>query len=362
MKKLLALLMSMMLVAALLVGCSSGGTEEAAPAEEAEEVVEEAAEEPEAEAEEPAEEAAPALENNKVAMLYNSVVTDGGWNQTADEEMHKLAEQYGLDVSYKENVSDEEVMDLIRQYAADGYGLIVDAEQYHCEQIAEIAPEFPDTKFACLNGYVGKAPNFWSITGDMWQHVYIAGVMAGKVTESNKIGIITFSTDSDSALTMKSSLAAGAQSVNPDAEIIHMATGSFSDLQAGKECAAALVSQGCDIIYCNSGDCNETVMQYCIDNQVYTISAIVDRNAMDDTYVLGSAMMPPTSMLDDMVAAYVEGTFEGADAADVRGIASGVEEFRINPSILDKYDQEVWDAIDAAEQDVINEVVTKPEY
>ena len=353
MKKVLALILSLAMVMSMVVGC--GSTAEA-PAEEpaAEEAVEETAEAP---AEEAAEEPAADF-NPKVAMIYNSAVKDGGWNETADEKMHELAEQYGLEVSYQEKVDDTIILDTLRNYASSGYGLIVDNEQYHCEQIAEVCQEFPDVKFACCNGYLGKADNFWAITGDMWQHIYLAGVAAGSVTKSNKIGLITFSTDSDSALTMKAALTGGVAMANPDAEVIHVATGSFSDLEAGKEMAQSLLDQGCDVILCNSGDCNGTVCQFCIDNEIYAISAIVDRNDMDDTYMLGSAMMPPTAMLDAFVTAYVNGEFVGADAPDVKGIESGVEEWRLNPALADTIGKDIAENIEKATAGILDGSIT----
>ena len=343
MKKALAFVMSLTLMAAMLTGCGSAASSSEAPAPAESSVAEESKEE----AAESSEEAGAAdYSNEKIAVIFNSVIVDGGYNEGIFNHMNDLQKQYGFQLSYQENVGDTEINDVLRNYASDGYGLILDAEQYHCEQIAEIAPEFPDTKFGCINGYVACAPNFMSVASDMWQHVYLGGVMSGMVTKSNKIGLITFSTNSDSALTMLAAYSEGAKAGNPDCEVIHVATGSFSDLAAGKEMAASLVSQGCDVILCNSGDCNPAVIEYCIEQGVYSVSAITNRNDFDEKYVLGSTVTNNNAMVDMIVLGYLEGGFDETGSVYVGGLNEGIEEFVINPTVMDDYPQEVFDKID----------------
>lgn len=339
-RALLALLLAVTLLLAALAGCSdpaAGATASAAPTG--------------ATAEPTAEPAFP------VAIIFDGTITDGGWNQDGYNAIMELADEYNLDVSYQENVSSTDAADVIRNYANDGYKLIIDNEQYHCEIMAEIAPEFPDVTFACVNGYV-SADNMISITGDMWQHIYLAGIISGAVTTSNKLGLITYSTNSNSALTMLAAYSAGAKYANPDAEVIHVATGSFSDLAIGKEMAISLIDQGCDVILCNSGDCNVTVMETCAEKSVYSIGSILDNNGVSADYVLGSAMLPPSNILRLMVEGYLNGSLTGSPDVKVLGIAEGIEEFRVNPTMKSKLDASVFTLLDQGTADIESGKVT----
>ncbi len=349
-KGLLALALSATLLLALLAGCSDPGASSspAAPA---------ASSAPVSTAASASAQPAASGTGMKVAWICESTLTDGGWNEDGFAAIQDLAKTYGFELSYQEDVTSTEVADVLRNYAASGYDLVLSNEQYHCEDMAAIAPEFPDVTFGCVNGYV-SADNMIAITGDMWQHIYLAGVMSGMVTESNKLGLITYSTDSNSALTMLAAYKAGAQSANPDAEVVHVATGSFSDLAVGKEMAVSLIDQGCDVILCNSGDCNATVMETCIENGVYTISAIVDRNDMSADYVLGSAMLPPSNILNAMVNGYMDGSLAGSADVQVMGLAEGVEEYRVNPDIKDKLDPAIMEALDAATKGIEDGTIT----
>lgn len=294
------------------------------------------------------------VEQLKVAWICDGVFTDGGWNADGYACMQEMAELYSLDVSYQENVSTTDVADVLRNYAADGYELIISNEQYHAEDMVMVAQEFPSTTFSCMNGYV-STDNMIGIISTLWQCHYLAGVMAGMETQSNKIGLITYATDSDTALTYKAAFGGGAQSVNPDVQIIHVATGSFSDLVAGKDMATSLLDQGCDVIYCNSGDCNETVIEVTVEAGAYAVSAVVDRNSMDE-YILGSTLASASMILPSVIEGYVNGTLTGSSEPIVLGIADGGEEFLVNPDF--PMSDGTMDALEAAAAAIADGSVT----
>ena len=350
MKKFLAAALTAATVAAALAGCGSAASTAESAASEAESVVESAASGAESTVESAAESAADAAasgEQIKVALIFNSSMNDGGWNWDAYQGMEELAKQYNLAPSYQENVGDDTIVDVLRNYAAEGYPLIIDAEQYHCELMLDVCAEYPETTFVCLNGYV-SCDNMIAMTGDMWQHLYVAGVAAAGISETKKIGLITYSTDSNSAVIMKTALTEGAKSYDPSAEIVHVATGSFTDLQKGIELSNSLMDQGCDVVVCNSGDCNPAVYQNVTEKGKYAIGCIVDHNAINADYMIGSAMMPSSGMLKTIVPAWLDGTMTGSSEIMVGGLKEGVEEFRWNENVKAKADPAVVAACDEA--------------
>jgi basic membrane lipoprotein Med (substrate-binding protein (PBP1-ABC) superfamily) len=357
MKKFLAVVVASAIAVMALAGCGGNAQSEAeSVASEAESVVESAASEAQSTVESAASAVESAVESvaepaaeepTKVALIFNSSMNDGGWNWDAYQGMEALAAEYNLAPSYQENVGDDTVQDVLRNYAAEGYPLIVDAEQYHCELMLDVCAEYPDTTFVCLNGYV-STDNMITLTGDMWQHLYVAGVAGAGLSETKKIGLITYSTDSNSALTMKAALAAGAKSYDPSCEIVHVATGSFSDLQKGIELSNSLLDQGCDVIVCNSGDCNPAVYQNVTEKGYYAIGCIVDHNHINADYMIGSAMMPSSGMLRLAVEGWLDGSNKGSSEVIVGGLKEGFEEFRWNENVKAKCDPAIVEAVDAA--------------
>ena len=289
---------------------------------------------------------APADEPIKVALIFGSTMNDGGWNWSSYSAMEELAAKYNLAPSYQENVGDDTVQDVLRNYAAEGYPLIVDAEQYHCELMLDVCAEYPETTFVCLNAYV-STDNMIALTGDMWQHIYVAGVAGAGISQTKKIGLITYSSDG-AGLTIKVALEAGAKSYDPNIEVVHVATGSFSDLQKGIELSNSLLDQGCDVIMCNSGDCNPAVYQNVTEKGYYAIGCIVDHNAINEDYMIGSALLPPGDMLKIAVEGWLDGSNTGSPEIMVGGLKEGFEEFRWNENVKAKCDPAVVEAVDAA--------------
>lgn len=350
-RKTLGIIFAVLIVMALLVGCDPGSTK---PPTETSLVAPSGPDT--AVTEKPTEK--PLL--RKMAWICESSLTDGGWNENGFNSVKELADKHGFELSYQEDVNGTEVADVLRNYASSGYEFVISNEQYHSEEMANIATEFPDVTFGCINGYVAaETGNMYAITGDNWQHIYLAGVMAGGVTESKKIGLITYSTDSTAALLMVAAWGNGAREYDPDVEVIHVATGSFSDLAIGKEMAISLIDQGCDVIFCNSGDTNEAVTDYCISKGIYTVSAIVDRNDWSPDYVIGSALMQPSDMLPIIINGYVDGTYLPSSTVMVGGLKEGIEEFRINPGIKDKVDPAVLEKVDQIMADIIAGKIVK---
>lgn len=349
MKKIrtIALLLGIIMILGVAVACSAppASTEPtedpaAAPTEEA--AVPEATEAPKV----------------RVALIFEGSITDQGWNQDCHATLMKLQEEYNLDVSFQENVTTGDAKDVIRNYASEGYNLVISSEQYHTEAMAEAAAEFPDVTFGLVNGYMG-GDNLISITGTNWQASYLAGVLAGSATVSGKIGILT-ATESPTAKRMANAYSEGAKITNPDVQITHAFTGSFTDVVKGKEIVASMIEQGIDVLYSNSGAVNAGAVEACKEAGIKAVGAIVDMSALAPDTVIASAMLPPGNILRMIVEGYLDGSITGSPDVLVYGLKEGVEELRINEQLKSTISQDALDAIDKARQDIIDGVIVVP--
>lgn len=347
MKKFIYFAVSLMLIG-ILVSCSPAGT-----AEEEAAVEEPVAEEPVAE-EAPAEEA-PAEEPLRVAVIFNTTIKDGGYAQAGYESLMAMKDEYGLDVSYQESVGDAEVKDVLRSYAADGYDLVYAHELYFTDAVNEVAPEFPDVKFG-VTGYAAGSPNVIAMDATNWEGVYLAGVVAGMMTESNKIAMVTVS-QSPIALRMVNAMYLGAQSQNPDAEIIHLFTGSFDDVVKAKELATAAIKDGADIAYGNCGLGTTGVVEAAKENGVYAIGSSSDRSSLAPETVLTSNILDSGRYIVNVVEGLINGDLEWGQVY-VLGVADGVE--KLAP-YNDAVPQEVKDVVDAVTQEMLDGKVETPE-
>jgi basic membrane protein A len=162
-KKLLVILILVAMLVSV-IGCSSSANGETA---------------------EPAEEPA---EPTKVALLLAGPISDMGWNALAYEGLMRIEEQYeNVEASYVENVSQSDKEEVFRAFAEQGFDLIIAHGFEFADAGTKVAVEYPDISFAVVSG-IPNGSNLSTIGIDYTQQGFIAGAIAGLITESKVVG------------------------------------------------------------------------------------------------------------------------------------------------------------------------------
>jgi len=65
------------------------------------------------------------VEKTKVAVAFPGVVSDQSWNQFGYEGLLQAAEDCDLEIAYSEDVFQDEQLETFRNYAAEGYDIII---------------------------------------------------------------------------------------------------------------------------------------------------------------------------------------------------------------------------------------------
>ena len=118
--------------------------------------------------------------------------------------------------------------------------LLVDA-------LTEVSAQFPDTFFQLIDGVVDSG-NIQSVLFQEQQIGYLAGVLSGLTTKTNKIGIVG-GQRIPPVIRYEVGFVAGVRSVNEAAEVVINYTDTFGDQALGKDTAAAQYNQDCDIVF-----------------------------------------------------------------------------------------------------------------
>lgn len=220
-KRIFSMFLAVAMIATMLVGC--GAKEEAATTETAttEETTEEAAE-------------------YKVAMVINSSVSDGGWGSSCFSAMMDAAEARGWETAYTENVATADYVTAFSDYADLGYNLIFAPGGEYQDAVAEVAAEYPETYFCLLNGTL-ETDNVTSVLPDAAQIGYMAGALAGLMTETNYVGFIG-AIELDTTVQKIACYEEAAKIVNPDCQVTSSYAGSFDDAAKGKEIASSMIT------------------------------------------------------------------------------------------------------------------------
>jgi len=182
----------------------------------------------------------------KIALLCTGSVTDGGWNQLAKEGLDQVQRTLGAKISILQKVSQEKAGDELRDYAAEGYDLVIAHGYEYLNPAAEAAKGAGKMRIAVCGADVAR-PGIATIDFDLSHASYQVGILAARLSKTGKLGFIG-GAEIPSVKACYRGFLAGARSVRADITAAYTITG-WDQPQQSKAQAEALMSQGVDAIY-----------------------------------------------------------------------------------------------------------------
>ncbi len=198
--------------------------------------------------------AAIAAEPATVGFIYVGPKDDFGWNQAHAVAARRIAEAPGITLVEQERVPETEevarVMESMIQL--DGAKILFPTSFGYWPFIQEMAKKYPDVLFVHAGGLwkPGDEINTIGYRGYMEEPHYLAGIAAGRLSKTGKLGFIGakplyFVFNNCNGFVM------GARSVRPDATCQVVITGEWNNPVKEAETVNALVDQGVDVIVAN---------------------------------------------------------------------------------------------------------------
>lgn len=191
------------------------------------------------------------------------------------------------------------------------------------EAVKEAARNNPNTYFGGIDigAGPGDPPNFQGILYREEQSGYLAGVVAGlmtqrhasaspKLNDQNVVGVV-LGMFIPPVERFEVGFIQGVKAVNPTARVLSVTTGSFVDQAMGKEAALAMIEQGADIVFHAAGLTGLGAIQAAREAGVFAIGVDVDQNAVAPDTVLTSAIKKIPESVEVVLRSVVDGTFEG---------------------------------------------------
>jgi len=188
--------------------------------------------------------------------IYVGPKDDYGYNQAHAEGAAGVAKLPGIkmveEASVPETTAVQETMrNMIVQDGATA--LFPTSFGYFDPHILKVAKQFPKIQFFHCGGLYteGKHPaNVGSYFGYIDEAEYVAGIVAGYSTKSNKLGFIA-AKPIPQVLRNINSYTLGVRSVNPKATVQVIFTGDWSVPVKEAESATSLIDQGVDVLTCH---------------------------------------------------------------------------------------------------------------
>lgn len=182
----------------------------------------------------------------KVALLLSGPANDQGWNAVAFAGLKEAEEKYNLQTAYSENVGIADGEAAFRDYAAQGYDLVIGHGFQFGEPAVRISSQFPNSKFMAIesNAYSDNAASYVMACEEAG---YLMGMLAASMSESGTIGIVG-GFEQPSIVKVLEAYKIGAKAVNPSIKVLEAYVSSFTDVALGKEAALSMADQGADVL------------------------------------------------------------------------------------------------------------------
>jgi len=136
----------------------------------------------------------------------------------------------------------------IRDYASDGYDLVIAHGSQYGGSLQEIAPDFPETSFAWgTSADTFGLPNVYSYEAASDQGGRVMGIMAAALSQGDVVGIVGPIEVGDAKLYVDG-FKAGVLIQKPGADVLVNYIDSFSDVALASEAANSLIGAGADVL------------------------------------------------------------------------------------------------------------------
>jgi basic membrane protein A and related proteins len=201
----------------------------------------------------PAAAAAAKAEPLKVAFAYVGPVGDGGWTFAHDNGRKAVEKEFGdkVKTSFVEKVPESaDAERVLRDMASQGNKLIFGTTFGYMEPMLKVAADFKDVKFEHGTGYK-TAENLRTYDSRTYEGAYMAGVIAGKMTKTNTLGVVA-SHPIPEVVRNINSFTLGAQSVNAKIKTKVIWVNTWFDPAKESEAATALINSGADVLMQNT--------------------------------------------------------------------------------------------------------------
>lgn len=278
----------------------------------------------------------------KVALLLPGLIDDQSWNQGAYEGL-KQAGKAGVQIAYTEKVTQDQQVEVFRNYARRGFDVIIGAGGEYLDSAMQVASEFPQARFVVANA-TGAGKNVTALALSYGDMGYLAGVLAGETTKSRKIALVSgpaipIARDAARGFT------AGAARVDPAIDVKVTFTGSFDDVEKAREATLALISDGVDVVWQLLDAADVGVLTAAEDKGIMAIGLYSDQRRLAPHSHIGAALADPAKII--FAAATQNEQLDGK--VHIEGVAAGVVSLG---ALSEKVPQTARDHIKAAEQDL----------
>jgi len=252
----------------------------------------------------------------RVAVVMPSAVTDMAFSQSMYNALLAVQAEMGgeaaMEIKYSEGMFKvPDAAAAVRDYASQGFDVVIAHGSQYGSSVQEIAPDFPDVTFAWgtdVNTF--GMPNVYAYTAAAEEGGYINGVLAAMLTKSKIIGV-TGPVEVGDAKTYIDGFTQGVAAIDPTITVSKTWTGSFSDVALMTEAAKTHIAAGADILTGSSQSVVGSIGAAKDTGKVLWFGTQQDQASLAPELVVASQVYDWIGMVKEIIAQHLAGTLGG---------------------------------------------------
>ena len=281
---------------------------------------------------------------------------DQSFNDSANRGLEQAGADLGIETQVYETSQPSDYEPSLARAPSQGSDITFAIGFLMTDALANVATQNADAKYAIIDSVV-EADNVASLNFKEEEGSFLVGVVAGLMTESNKVGFIG-GLEVPLIKKFEAGYKAGVMTVNPDVKIYVTYAGDFNDPGKGKEIALSQYADGADVIYHASGGTGLGLFQAAQEkgSGFWAIGVDSDQYELAPDNILTSMMKQVDTAVYETIKAAKEGNFEAG--VTVFGLKEGG--VGLAPTTSNNTPQEVIDQANALGERIIAGEFTVP--
>ncbi len=283
----------------------------------------------------------------KIVLILPGQVNDQGWNASNYAGVVKCNEELGTNMEFVENVQPADFESTFREYGVRGYDIVMAAGSQFDEAAARVAASYPNTRYMIVNGNNASLPNLSPLFPKEYEASYIAGIIAGYITETGKFGLIGGEANQAMVNLMavygKTAVEIAKQRGIADAEYTLSYANSWSNIALGKQMGEVMISNGADVLFVYANELGLGTINAAIEQGKKVVGYSSDQTVIDPDTVVASVDFQFANMYKWAIESYINGDLPGGVLYEV-----GINEDIFVPIYTDNISDEIKSAVDTA--------------
>jgi basic membrane protein A and related proteins len=247
----------------------------------------------------------------RVGMVTDTGGTDDeSFNASGAAGLKRAAEELGCDQKFLESREQADYRTNLSSLAEAGYGYVI-ALGYMMEEAVELsAKDFPDTKFAIVDGKGPQLPNAASLQFREEEGSFLAGFLAASMSRKRAVGFLG-GMDVPVLRRFEAGYTAGARTADPSVRVVAKYVASFSDPGKGNIIAEQMLNE-VDVLFAAAGKSGLGALKACAAKGpgTYGIGSDSDQDDIHPGRVLTSMMKRVDNAVFNSIKAMKEGTWK----------------------------------------------------